>query len=306
MPAKQMLAAVGQPRLMNLYSDLFGLFDIKVAQILLTRGDLSNRSRYLNARDTLKVLLDHRVVPIINENDTVATEEIRLGDNDNLSALVANVVDADLLVLLTDQPGFFTTDPRRDSDARLIPLVEQIDDELFSLAGGSGTNIGTGGMTTKLQAARLATRSGTTVVIAQGSRPQVLPDLIGEQGRDIGTWFEPTVSHLESFKRWLLSEKPQGTIWIDEGAISSLKKRKSSLLPVGMTRVEGEFERGMAVRIMGPDDDEIARGLSNYAANALSRLCRLQSDQIEKTLGYSYGDEVIPRDNLIIVSQEKK
>jgi glutamate 5-kinase len=198
-PAKQMLAAIGQPRLMNTYADLFAIFNVHVAQVLLTRADLLNRHRYLNARDTLNALLEHRVIPVINENDTVATEEIRVGDNDNLSALVANLIDADLLVLLTDQPGLFSTDPRTDPDAKLIPVVEQIDDSVWEIAGGSGTMLGTGGMRTKIQAAQLATRSGTTVVIAQGSRPDVLLDLTGKRSADVGTWFQPSSTRVESF-----------------------------------------------------------------------------------------------------------
>jgi glutamate 5-kinase len=300
-PAKQMLAAIGQPRLMHAYADLFAIYDLQVAQILLTNRDLRSRRGYLNARDTLDALLGQLIIPIVNENDTVATEEIRLGDNDNLSALVANLVDADLLIMLTDQPGLFTTDPRSDPNAQLINHVEEIDDALWEIAGGAGSDVGTGGMVTKLQAAQLATRSGTGVVIAQGSRPDVLIDLLGAAGHTIGTWFEPTSTHIESRKRWLLSDEAQGTIQIDAGAVKALKRQNVSLLPVGVVQVKGTFERGMVVQVAGPDGSEIARGVANYKAGDLEQICGLRSSQIEERLGYTYGDEVIHRDHLVVV-----
>lgn len=300
-PAKQMLAAIGQPRLMHVYTDLFAIFGVQVAQVLLTRADLLNRHRYLNARDTFNALLEQHVIPVINENDTVATEEIKVGDNDNLSALVANVIDADLLVLLTDQPGLFTTDPRSNPDAQLIPVVEHIDENVWGIAGGSGTGLGTGGMRTKIQAAQLATRSGTTVVIAQGSRPDILLDLVGDRGAELGTWFQPASSHVESFKRWLLSERPQGIVRIDAGAVRSLRKGRASLLPVGAVKAEGDFERGMVVSVIGPEGDEVARGVTHYSADDLTRICGLRSDQIVGRLGYTYGEEVIRREYLVVL-----
>ena len=300
-PVKQMLAAIGQPMLMHYYADLFGIFGLHTAQILLTRSDLNNRQRYLNARDTINALLAQGVIPVINENDTVATDEIKFGDNDNLSALVANLIDADLLVLLTDQPGLFTTDPRHDPEAKLINNVTHIDDTLWDSAGDSGSQLGTGGMTTKLQAAQLATRSGTTVVIAKGLQRGVLVDVVGPQGRETGTWFEPQFSHMESRKRWLLSEMSQGTIHIDAGAVPILRGEGASLLPVGMTRVSGTFERGVVVRVVGPDGTEIARGLTNYASDDLAQICGLRSEHIEKQLGYAYADEVIHRDHLVVL-----
>ncbi len=300
-PAKQMLAAVGQPHLMQLYSDLFGIYGLDVAQVLLTRSDFLNRQRYLNARDTLNALLEHRLIPVINENDTVATDEIKVGDNDNLSALVANLIDADLLILLTDQPGLFTTDPRLDPDARLIPMVERIDESVWQSAGGAASDLGTGGMRTKIQAAELATRSGTTVVIAPGSRPGVLLELVNAAGRQIGTWFQPATTHMESFKRWLLSERSQGAVRIDEGAVAKLRRGGASLLPVGMLEVIGEFERGVVISVCGPDGTEIARGLTNYAASDLRHLSGAHSDEITARLGYTYGDEVIHRGYLVIL-----
>lgn len=300
-PAKQMLSAVGQPRLMHTYADLFAIYDIQVAQVLLTRGDFSNRRRYLNARNTLEALIQQRVLAIVNENDTVAAEEIRLGDNDNLSALVANLIDADLLVMLTDQPGLFTSDPRTDPNAELISTVENIDDALLHTASGPGSGQGTGGMVTKLQAAQLATRSGTAVVIAQGSRRDVLLELVEPAGASIGTWFEPTDTHLESRKRWLLSEMPHGALHVDAGAARTLRKGGASLLPAGLVSVEGEFERGVVVKVIAPNGAEIARGLVNYGADALTRLCGVHSSEIASRLGYTAGDEVIHRDHLVLV-----
>lgn len=300
-PAKQMLAAIGQPRLMQTYADLFAIFGLHVAQVLLTRADILNRHRYLNARDTFNALLEQRIIPVINENDTVATEEIKVGDNDNLSALVANLIDADLLVLLTDQPGLFTTNPRTDPNARLIPLVETIDDQVWEIAGGAGSMLGTGGMRTKIEAAQLATRSGTTVVIAQGSRPDVLTDLIGANGTQIGTWFQPVSTRVESFKRWLLSERPQGVVHVDGGAAKTLQGKRASLLPVGVTHIEGDFERGMVISVRNPDRGEIARGVTHYSAADLRQICGLRSDQIAARLGYTYGDEVIHRGYLVVL-----
>ncbi len=300
-PVKQMLSAIGQPRLMHLYADLFSIFDQHVAQVLLTKHDLSNRTSYLNARDTLESLLMHRIVPIVNENDTVAIDELKLGDNDNLSALVANLIDADLLAILTDQPGLFSTDPRTDPNAKLITVVDKIDDDLLNTAGGTGTPLGTGGMVTKLEAAQLATRSGTTVVIASGSRPGVLADLVRENGHAVGTWFPQTVSHIESRKRWILSEEAGGTLTVDKGAAQALKKGDASLLPVGVTQVEGAFSRGVVVRVVNQANEEIARGLVNYGANDLFLIRGVQSHHIVSTLGYTYGDEAIHRDHLIIL-----
>lgn len=302
-PAKQMLSAVGQGRLIQIYTELFSLFDITVGQVLLTRADLSNRTGYLNARDTLLTLLEHRIVPIINENDTVATEEIKVGDNDNLSALVANLVDADLLVLLTDQLGFYSADPRTNPDAELIPLIENIDESVWMRAGGTSTGLGTGGMITKLQAAQFAGHSGTVTVIACGSLPGVLLDAAG--GKTVGTTFLAPTTRRESRKRWLLSEKAQGTISVDGGAVKKLSSSGASLLPVGITGLSGDFERGAAVRVLTPDARPIAVGMVNYASHEVKQLIGVKSTQIEAVLGYTYGDEVIHRDNLALFSAEK-
>ncbi len=299
LPAKQMLAAVGQGRLIQLYSELFSLFDIIVGQVLLTRGDIANRTGYLNARDTLLTLLDHHILPIVNENDTVATDEIRVGDNDNLSALVANLVDADRLILLTDQLGLYTADPRTHPDATLIPLVERIDESIWALAGGTSSGLGTGGMITKIQAAELAARSGTRTIIASGGQHDVLAAIMRDDR--IGTWFSPQGSFIESRKRWLLSEKAQGVLLTDAGAVKHIRERGASLLPVGMIGVEGDFERGAPVYVATETGEPFALGLCNYTRDDATQLIRLKSEQIVERLGYSYGDELIHRDNMVLL-----
>ncbi|MEK7785934.1 MAG: glutamate 5-kinase, partial [Chloroflexota bacterium] len=296
-----MLSAVGQPRLMALYQQLFGLYDVTVAQVLLTRADLADRRRYLNSRNTLAALLAQNVLPIVNENDTVATEEIRVGDNDNLSALVANLVDADLLILLTDQPGLFTADPRRDPTAQLVADVSDSDipASLWEAAGGTATGLGTGGMITKLQAADLARRSGTTVVIARGSDPNVLTRIVA--GDSIGTRFQPTVTAVESRKRYILAgARPLACLKVDDGAARALRQG-GSLLPVGVTAVEENFERGDTVRVADSNGREIARGIANYAAADLQKIRGHRSEDIEGILGYNYGDEVIHRNDMVLL-----
>jgi glutamate 5-kinase len=299
MPAKQMLAAVGQPRLMDLWGQLFGIYSLTVAQVLLTRDDLRSRRGYLNARNTLLALLQQGVVPVINENDTVATEEIRVGDNDNLSALVANLIDADLLILLTDQEGLFTADPRVDSDAQIVNVVDtpEIDATLWEAAGGSG-ELGVGGMITKLQAADLARRSGVGVVIAAGNGKDILVRVMS--GETVGTYFSPTVSTVESRKRFILSGGESGTLIIDKGAVEALLKG-SSLLPVGLLEVVGEFDRGETVTVCSQDGKEVARGLVGYKMEDCEKLSGCQSNEIETLLGYSYGEEIIHRNNLILL-----
>ena len=299
-PAKQMLAAVGQPRLMARYEQLFGLYGVTVAQVLLTRADLANRRRYLNARNTLAALLTHRVIPIVNENDTVATEEIRVGDNDNLSALVANLADADTLILLTDQPGLFTADPRHDPSAQLVADVteSEISPALWEAAGGTATGLGTGGMVTKLQAADLARRSGTTVVIARGDDSDILIRIVA--GEKVGTRFHPVATAVESRKRYILTGGMAGGLTIDDGASKALR-RGGSLLPVGVTTVEGSFERGDTVRVTDSSGREIARGMVNYTSADLAQIQRRRSEEIETLLGYNYGDEVIHRNDLVLL-----
>jgi len=300
-PAKQMLAAVGQLRLMALYEQLFSLYGVTIAQVLLTRSDLTDRRRYLNSRNTLAALLAQGALPIVNENDTVATEEIRFGDNDNLSALVANLIEADLLALLTDQPGLFTADPRQDPSAQIVRNVNgpEIPASLWQAAGGTANGLGTGGMLTKLQAADLARRSGATVVIARGGDANVLLRLTA--GEALGTHFEPVATALESRKRYILAGgRTTGQLQIDEGAASALR-RGGSLLPVGVRSVEGNFERGDTVRVTDMQGHEIARGLVSYAANDLARLCGHHSEEIESLLGFAYGDEVIHHNDMVLL-----
>jgi glutamate 5-kinase len=302
MPFRQMLAAVGQSDLMQAYQELFASHEIAVAQTLLTRRDLADRQGYLNARNTLLGLLELGVAPIINENDVVAVEEIegaRIGDNDNLSALVANLVDADLLVLLTDQAGLYTADPRRDANAHLIPRVERIDAGIERLAGGTRGR-GVGGMATKLQAARLALAGGTPVVIAEGREREVLTRLA--RGEEMGTFFPSSVDRMESRKRWMVAGLSlKGSIAVDAGASRALREQGRSLLPAGVRDVEGEFERGDAVAITDDDGGRIACGIANYSAEEVLRIRGVRSDRIEGVLGHHYGGEVVHRDNLVLL-----
>lgn len=303
-PFKQTLAAAGQVRLMATYEQLFALYDIDIAQALLTHADLADRERYLNARNTLLSLLRFRVVPVINENDVVAVEEIRIGDNDNLSALAANLVGADLLVMLTDQAGLFTADPRLDPNAELIPEVACVDDHIRRLASDSGSSVGTGGMATKIEAAEMATRSGTQVVVASGDEPNVLLRLA--DGERLGTRFPPAASRIESRKRWILAEPPRGGVRVDEGAAEALIHRGKSLLAVGVTGVNGSFDRGQTVRVLAPDGGEIARGITQYDAQDLAAIQGHHSDNISAILGYEYGPNVVHRDDLVLVQTERR
>ena len=302
MPAKQMLAAVGQSRLMEIYSQLFGFYQIPVGQVLLTREDLSQRRRYLNARNTLDALIQYRVVPVINENDTVSTEEIRLGDNDNLSALVANLVEADLLILLTDQDGLFTSDPRTNAQAVLVKEIstQEIPEEYWEAAGGSVSGLGTGGMYTKLQAANLARRSGCAVVITNGKYPERICDII--QGKSVGTKFTPLISKMESRKRYMLAEarNSEGALEVDAGAIKALKSG-GSLLPVGIVGITCNFQRADIVHVVDKAKKNIALGMVNYSSADLEKIIGHQSNEIEQVLGYTYGMEVIHHNNLLFI-----
>ncbi|MCC7358173.1 MAG: glutamate 5-kinase [Anaerolineales bacterium] len=296
---RQMLAAVGQPRLMALYEQLFGLYGQTVAQVLLTRGDFSRRRSYLNARMTMTAILEQGVVPIVNENDTTATEEIRVGDNDNLSAMVAGLVDADLLLLLTDQPGLFTGDPRKDAAAQLVGEVNEpeIPPALWAAAGMSDTGLGVGGMVTKLQAADLARRGGATTIIAHGREPNVITRACA--GEAIGTRFSALTTALDSRQRFIWAGwDGHAHVVVDAGAAEALRGGRS-LLPVGITAVTGPFERGDPVAVLDAAGHELARGLVNYDAADVSRLKGQRSTAIASVLGFSYGDEVIHRNQLV-------
>ncbi|MCH9036794.1 MAG: glutamate 5-kinase [Chloroflexi bacterium] len=302
-PLRQVLASVGQGRLMQAYDNLFGEYGITVAQALVSRGDLSDRLGYLNVRNTLNTLLDLGVVPIINENDVVAVEEIqetRFGDNDNLSAMVANLVDADLLMLLTDTAGLYTADPHQAPDATLISRVEEIDGEIEALAGGTGNPQGVGGMVTKVQAARLATASGVEVVIADGREEDVVLRLA--RGESLGTHFPASTTKMESRKRWMLSGlNSRGALRVDLGAARALMKGGKSLLPAGVVAVEGEFQRGDVVSILDGEGTRIACGLANYDAGETAKIKGAHSREIQGLLGHEYGEEVVHRSNLVLL-----
>jgi glutamate 5-kinase len=300
LPAKQMLVAIGQPRLMALYEQLFGIYKVTVAQILLTRHDLARRASFLNARNTFHALLAQGILPIVNENDTVATDEIRVGDNDNLSALVANLITADLLLLLTDQAGVYTSDPRKNPQATRWQVIDtpEIPESMWQAAGGSGEG-GTGGMLTKLEAARLARNSGATVLVAAGNEPDAI--LRAANGTLNGTTFLPVRSALESRKRYIVSGwDKHSRLVVDAGAVRALQKG-SSLLPVGVRSCVGEFERGDTVAVCTLDGKEIARGLVNYSHNETRKILGEQSNHIANVLGYDYGDELIHRDHLVLM-----
>jgi glutamate 5-kinase len=298
-PLKQAAAAVGQSRLMRAYKEAFRRGSHTVAQVLLTRDDLANRRRYLNARNTLMALLDCKVVPIINENDTVVVEEIRFGDNDNLSALVTNLVEANLLVILSDVDGLFDSDPKRHADARLIPVVERITPELEASAGDTGNDLGTGGMGTKVKAAKRATLSGVGTVIVNGRTPQVLRRLFA--GEELGTYFLPARDRMTAKKHWIaFTKKPRGKLFLDAGARRALVEGGKSLLPSGITGVEGSFDRGDAVRLCDGAGEEFATGVTNYSLPEVLHIMGRKSSEIEAILGYKYFDEVVHRDNLVL------
>ena len=300
-PARQVMAAVGQSRLMHTYEQLFSSHGITVAQALLTKMDIADRAGYLNARNTLLGLLESKVVTIVNENDVVAIDEIKeakFGDNDNLSAMVANLVDADLLILLSDVAGLYTGDPHLDPQARLIPRVETIDAGIEELAGGTVSRRGTGGMTTKIQAAKLATGSGVSVAIAEGRMPGVLIKLA--RGESVGTLFPSATTRLESRERWMVSGlASRGRIVVDAGAATAVGKGKGSLLPAGIEAVVGEFHRGDVVNIVDPEGNGIASGISNYSSADIEAIKGAHSDEIMHLLGYEFGAEVVHRNNMV-------
>jgi glutamate 5-kinase len=302
-PFKQVLASVGQSRLMYTYEQLFSKYDITVAQALLTKTDLSDRAGYLNTRNTLLALLELKVICIVNENDVVAVDEIqeaKFGDNDNLSAMVANLVDADLLLLLTNTAGLFTADPHRDRDARLIHEVKRIDAAIERLAADTSSKLGTGGMITKIEAAKLATASGVTVVIADGKEENVILRLAS--GESTGTRFLPKASKLESRKRWMLSGlSTMGKLVIDHGAAQALKTHKRSLLSAGIRQTQGNFDRGDIVDIYDDEGTRLGCGITNYSARDISIIKGTRSKQISTLLGFDYGPEVVHRNNLAVL-----
>lgn len=297
---KQMLSAIGQPQLMSVYSQIFGMYGKNVSQILLTHADLSDRKRYLNAYNTFEALLGNHIIPIVNENDTLATEEIRVGDNDNLSAHVSNLVGADLLILLTDQNGLFTADPRSNPDAVLIDEIDSpsIDLTIWNAAGASGTKLGTGGMITKLQAADFARRGGTRVVIANGSTPNIISKIIN--GEKQGTHLLPVISRLENRKRYILSGiKNSNELRIDDGAAEAIRNG-GSLLPVGILDLKGKFGRGDTLVIKN-GTKKIALGLASYSSEELKQIQKHHSNEIEQILGYTLGNEAVHHNNMMLL-----
>ena len=300
-PRKQMLFAVGQPRLMAVYNKILRMYGHNAAEILLTRNDFVQRANYLNARNTLNALLDQEVIPIINENDAVSINEMKLGDNDTLSALVSGLIGADLLILVTDQDGLYTANPVKDPDAKLIRVIDSpaIPEDVREAAGGSVSGLGTGGMATKVHAADIARRMGTAVLIVNGQEPDII--IKAAEGQEFGTLFKPVNTILESRKRFILTDYHAGSnaVIVDEGAAKALHNGKS-LLPAGIKTFTGDFARGDTIRILGMDQHEVGVGVTNYSAENLRVMAGCKASQIETILGYTYGDEVIHHDFMIL------
>ena len=294
---KQAVAAVGQVALTHLYQNLFSEYDKTIAQLLLTKSDFSDRNRYLNARNVCNTLLDKKIVPVVNENDAVVADEIKVGDNDTLSALVAGLIDADLLIILSDIDGLYNKNPQKYKDANLIEIIGNVDEDVKSMAGGEGSKFGTGGMFTKIIAAEMATKIGTNLVIANGSDPSNISKIVNKE--NIGTLFVKRNKKISSKKYWLAyGTNKKGTIEIDGGAEKALFKGKS-LLPVGIRKVEGKFDKGTVIQIVNVEGILIAKGISNYSSEEIIKIRGYKSEEIEKLLGYKYDDVVIHIDNMI-------
>ncbi len=301
MPEKQALAAIGQGALLHLYEKLFAEYSKTVAQVLITRGDFDERIRYLNATNALLALLNMKVIPIVNENDTVVVEEIKFGDNDTLSAVVAGVVDADLLIILSDVDGFYDHDPRKDKQARLLREVNEITADMEDNSRNRGSSFSSGGMYTKLRAARMVMAAGIPMVIANSDEKDVIRRIVACE--EVGTLFIPREEKMHARKKWIaFGSLAQGELTVDEGACLALLNKGKSLLPSGVVSVSGDFERGTIVRVNNPDGQEIARGVVNYSAEEINCIAGKQSREIEKILGEKDYDEVIHRNNLWIES----
>ncbi len=295
----QAAASVGQAGLIEAYQQFFKLYGLQTAQILLSQSDMESRERYLNARTTIKTLLEHNVIPIINENDSISTEEICFGDNDSLASYVANNIEADSMLLLTDQDGFFDSNPTDNQHAKLLSLVSPNDKKLDAMAGAGGI-IGRGGMQSKLAASRIAARSGTQTIIANGFTDDVITKVVS--GANIGSWFQVESSTIDARKRWLGSRlKVSGSITVDSGATQALSKGGNSLLPIGMVSIEGQFERGHLVQIINHEGEVIARGLVNYSSPECEKLLKTHSHQIENLLGYCHAEAIVHCDNLLLL-----
>jgi len=295
----QAAAAVGQMGLAQMYETKLREHGLGSAQVLLTHADLADRERYLNARSTLRTLLQHRVLPVINENDTVVNDEIKFGDNDTLGALVANLIEADALVILTDQKGLYTADPRKDPSAQFVHEAQAGEPVLEAMAGGAGSSLGKGGMITKILAAKRAAGSGASTVIAWGREPDALIRLA--RGEAIGTLLVAQTAKQQARKQWMADHlQLRGAVTVDAGAVAKLRDEGKSLLPIGMTAVEGEFSRGDVIAVRDTQGQEIARGLANYASAEARLLCRRPSGEIEALLGYLAEPEMVHRDNLVL------
>lgn len=296
---KQALASVGQVALTHLYQMLFQEYGKIIGQLLLTKGDFSDRRRYLNARNVCNTLLKNKIVPIINENDAVVANEIKVGDNDTLSALVSGLIDADLLIILSDVQGLYNKNPQKYEDANLIEIVGKIDEDIRKTAGGEGSKFGTGGMITKIIAAEMATKIGTNMVIASGEDPRNITRIVERE--NIGTLFTKKHKKISSKKYWLAyGTNKKGVLIIDEGAEKALFKGKS-LLPVGIKEIEGDFEKGTVVKIMNLKNEAVATGISNYSSDEIGLIRGHKSENIEKILGHKYDDVVVHIDNMVII-----
>lgn len=302
LPEKQAVAAIGQVTLMHLYEKLFGEYNKIVGQVLLTKDDLANRKRNLNAKNTLSALLQLGAIPIINENDTVAVDEIKVGDNDRLAAHVASLIDGDILIILTDIDGLYTANPATDPDSRLVEKVERISADIEAYAGGAGSSLGTGGMATKIKAAKIGMAAGVFVVIGNGRHKSILQDVV--RGDFIGTVFIPHNRKIHTKKKWLLlSSKTKGTIQVDAGASEALMKEGKSLLAIGVTQVFGTFDAGSVVGIQDEQGREIGRGITYYGSENIEKIMGRKSRELEGILGQDYEfDTVIHRDNMSVVS----
>ncbi|WP_296397542.1 glutamate 5-kinase [Acidaminococcus timonensis] len=300
-PGKQACAAVGQGILMHIYERLFGEYGQVVAQVLLTKNDMVNRHSYANARNALQEMISWGVIPIINENDVVAIDEFKIGDNDNLSALVASLADADLDILLSDIDGLYTANPKTHPDANLVSVVEEVTPEIEATAGGAGSKNATGGMLTKLQAAKNAMSAGIALIIANGEHLDILRDIL--RGEPVGTLFVPKESHLRFRNQWLaFGSKISGKLIVDAGLAKALRQEGScSILPVGIVGVEGEFDSGDTVSVVDQEGHELARGMTNYGSGDVALIKGCKTTQIEDKIGYKHYDEVIHRDNLVVL-----
>ncbi|MDH5476954.1 MAG: glutamate 5-kinase [Nitrospinota bacterium] len=299
-PVQQAAAAVGQGRLISLWAKCFGPHGLKVGQVLLTHDDMANRRRFLNSRNTINSLFDFDVIPIINENDTVAVHEIKFGDNDTLSARVTNLMEADLLAILSDVDGLYSADPRLDKSAKKIEYVEEVDEGIFAVAGDSSSRTGLGGMASKVRAAKEASRFGASTIILPGASEEGLKDVI--EGRDIGTFFFPHDDPMSSKKHWIeFTLKTYGAIVVDDGAKKALLEKGKSLLASGVVAVEGDFESGEAVEVKGPDGAVFGKGLMNYHSHEMEKIKGCRSSEIENVLGYKFYDEVMHRDDMVLL-----